>query len=388
MKKLHRWQTATISEAATIGGGSGFPETYQDNSAGDFPFIKVSDLNLPGNEKHVVIANNWITEDVRKKIRAKVQPSGAIVFAKVRGALLTNKRRILTRPAIIDNNMMSLMATDTYPEYLYQVMFSIDLGRYRQEGAVPSVNGSRVMTPSGGDEVLKMIRLPLDSGTDASHALRDQELGLVHLLMVRKKLKSEIIAAISTAMSLLLVSCDIAGPAYPEKNGREYLENQGYVDDLISRLIDGLKLEPAEVEDLQASRSSDVRFLVARNPSLTHLQIDVSISSKDDFTRSGAANNTNLSARQIERLTEDPSHTVYSALAGNTALSEEELIRLREKRNLGGLWFAMNPNCPESIRQSILASGDTLAKDWLKIIDGRKKDGHYVQNSSGRWSKR
>jgi type I restriction enzyme S subunit len=111
MKKLHRWQTPTI------GGGSGFPETYQDNSAGDLPFIKVSDLNLPGNEKHVVIANNWITEDVRKKIRAKVQPSGAIVFAKVRGALLTNKRRILTRPTIIDNNMMSLMATDTHPGY-------------------------------------------------------------------------------------------------------------------------------------------------------------------------------------------------------------------------------------------------------------------------------
>lgn len=200
-------------------------------------------------------------------------------------------------------------------------------------------------------------------------------------------MKIAITATISIAVGLLLASCDIAGPAYPEKNGREYLKNRGYSDNLISRLIVGKRLEPSEVQDLQASKSSDVRYLVARNPNLTHSQIDVSISSKDDFTRSGAANNTSLSAGQIERLTEDQSHTVYSALAGNTALREEELIRLREKRNLGGLWFAMNPNCPESIRKSIVASDDSLAKDWLKIIDGWKKDGRYVQDSAGRWSK-
>jgi hypothetical protein len=102
-------------------------------------------------------------------------------------------------------------------------------------------------------------------------------------------MKIAITATISIVIGLLLGSCDIAGPAYPEKNGREYLENRGYSDDLISRLIDGKTLEPSEVQDFQASGSSDVRFLVARNPTLTHSQIDVSISSKDDFTRSGAA---------------------------------------------------------------------------------------------------
>jgi type I restriction enzyme S subunit len=144
MKKLHGWTTATISEVATIGGGTGFPEAYQGNSTGDIPFIKVSDLNSPGNEKYVVTANNWISEEVRKKVKAKIQPPGSIVFAKVGGALLTNKRRILSRPTIIDNNMMSLFATGANPHYLYHVMLGIDLGRYRQEGAVPSVNGGRV----------------------------------------------------------------------------------------------------------------------------------------------------------------------------------------------------------------------------------------------------
>ena len=200
-------------------------------------------------------------------------------------------------------------------------------------------------------------------------------------------MKIAITTIISLAVGFFFASCNIAGPAYPEKNGRAYLEKRGYSNDLISRLIDGEKLEPSEVRDFQASRSLDVCFLVARNPNLTHEQIAVSIASRDDFTRSGAAKNTNLSPSQIRELTEDESHTVYSALAGNTALTEKELLSIREKRKPGGLWFAMNPNCPESIRKSIIASDDSLAKDWLKITDGWKKDGDYVQDSAGRWFK-
>ena len=144
MKRLHGWQTSTLGEVSKIGGGSGFPDLYQGSTTGDFPFIKVSDLNLPGNERNVIHANNWVTEDVRRKLKAKVQPSGSIVFAKVGGAMLTNKRRILTRPTIIDNNMMALQAEGVDQHYLYQFMLTLDLGRYRQEGAVPSVNSSRV----------------------------------------------------------------------------------------------------------------------------------------------------------------------------------------------------------------------------------------------------
>jgi hypothetical protein len=175
------------------------------------------------------------------------------------------------------------------------------------------------------------------------------------------------------------------GPAYPEKNGRAYLEGRGYSKDLISRLIDRKRLTPSEVLDLQASKSSDVRFLVARNPSLSPGQIDVSISHDDDFTRSGAANNPSLSDAQIELLTEDKSHTVYSALAGNPALTKEQLFRIREKRDIDDLWFAMNPNCPTLIRESIIASDNSLAKRYLEITAERKKDGSYMQDSDGRW---
>lgn len=48
---------------------------------------------------------------------------------------------------------------------------------YIKSGTFKAVH--RVQTPAGHDEMLKIIRLPQDSGTDAARAFRDQELGRV-----------------------------------------------------------------------------------------------------------------------------------------------------------------------------------------------------------------
>lgn len=185
----------------------------------------------------------------------------------------------------------------------------------------------------------------------------------------------------------LLAGCNIAGPAHPERDGRTYLENHGYPTPFIDRVVNGEKLDHAEVINLSKCRSVDVRFLVARNPNLTHDEIDVFVRDRNDFARSGAAWNTNLSSSQIDILTDDPSHTVYCGLARNEALSENALLRIHKKRNPGILWFAMNPNCPDSIRQEILNSHDDLAKRWLDITDGWKKEGVFKQKGDGRWYK-
>jgi hypothetical protein len=67
------------------------------------------------------------------------------------------------------------------------------------------------------------------------------------------------------------------------------------------------------------------------------------------------------------------------------ALSTENVLIIQRKRDLGILWFAKNPNCPDSIRQEILSSDDALAKHWLDITGGWKKDGVYKQKDDGRW---
>jgi type I restriction enzyme S subunit len=136
------WPDITLGEVCTFRGGNGFKESHQGQSNGDHPFIKVSDLTLKGNEKYITTAQNWVCEDVLRELRATLQPVGAVVFAKVGAALKLNRRRILTRPTAIDNNMMAAIP-DTEKldgDFLYYFLLVQDLGKFSQESAVPSVN--------------------------------------------------------------------------------------------------------------------------------------------------------------------------------------------------------------------------------------------------------
>lgn len=136
------WPDITLGEVCTFRGGNGFKESHQGQSNGDHPFIKVSDLTLKGNEKYITTAQNWVSVDVLRELRATLQPVGAVVFAKVGAALKLNRRRILTRPTAIDNNMMAAIPDTEQLDgnFLYYFLLVQDLGKFSQESAVPSVN--------------------------------------------------------------------------------------------------------------------------------------------------------------------------------------------------------------------------------------------------------
>lgn len=135
------WKHGRLGELCTLKGGSAFKEEYQGLSEGDLPFVKVSDMNLKGNDKYIIHANNWIANETAKLIKAQAFPKDAIVFAKVGAALLLNRRRVLLRPTIIDNNMMAATPTKLGDaSFLYQLMLAIDFAKFVQDGAVPSVN--------------------------------------------------------------------------------------------------------------------------------------------------------------------------------------------------------------------------------------------------------
>ncbi|EKT4487126.1 MULTISPECIES: restriction endonuclease subunit S [Shewanella] len=135
------WIHGRLGDLCTFKGGSAFKEVYQGQTAGEFPFIKVSDMNLPGNERSIEYSNNWVSVETAKLMKAKPFPESSIVFAKVGAALLLNRRRILSRPTIIDNNMMAAIPSNVADtEFLYQLLMAIDFARFVQEGAVPSIN--------------------------------------------------------------------------------------------------------------------------------------------------------------------------------------------------------------------------------------------------------
>lgn len=189
-------------------------------------------------------------------------------------------------------------------------------------------------------------------------------------------------------MALGLAGCDFQiGPAHPERDARAVLEREGHRPAGIAAIVSGGPLAAAEVASLRHHRSRDVRFLVARNRHLTSAQVDDFVGDGDDFVRSGAAANLGLTAAQIARLAGDVSHTVRLQLAGNPSLTEGQLLGLHARQSPGLLAFAFNPNCPEVIRAEILASDDDLAKRWLEITDGWKRDGHFVRGGDGRWQR-
>jgi type I restriction enzyme S subunit len=140
------WVATTLGEVADFRGGNAFKEKYQGKVAGDFPFIKVSDFNLPLNQIFIQQANHWIDAVTNKEIKATLFDEGTVVFAKVGAALLLNRRRILTRKTAIDNNLMAAIPRHIDPKFFYYHLQTVDFGKLVQDGAVPSVNQGQLQS--------------------------------------------------------------------------------------------------------------------------------------------------------------------------------------------------------------------------------------------------
>lgn len=132
-----------LGAVATARGGTGFPEHLQGGAIG-LPFIKVSDMNLPGNERFIHSANNYVSAEIAQNLGAKIFNKGDIVFAKVGAALLLNRRRVLTGPTLIDNNLMAVTPNSVDGEFLRQLLLAFDMADLVQVGALPSVNQRQV----------------------------------------------------------------------------------------------------------------------------------------------------------------------------------------------------------------------------------------------------
>ncbi len=140
------WQLAALGRCGYFSGGCGFPHEYQGVAKGNLPFYKVSDTNLKGNEKYLINAENYVTQQIAIKLGATINSPGGIMFPKVGAALLGNKRRILSTNGITDNNIMVFSPKEKDSDYWYYWLSIIDLGQLSNPGPVPSVNESQLKT--------------------------------------------------------------------------------------------------------------------------------------------------------------------------------------------------------------------------------------------------
>jgi type I restriction enzyme, S subunit len=177
-----------IGDVAKIVAGSGFNETFQGRTDLPIPFIKVSDFQL-SVDNWLCTAANTVNEQMLRDLRAKTFPVGTIIFPKVGGALLTNKRTRLAVDAAMDNNIMGLIPMDINPDYLFYFMCFFDMASIANSQALPSVNAStmeivEILVPVSIEEqrqIAAKLKAQLAEVETARNALQCQQQETVNL---------------------------------------------------------------------------------------------------------------------------------------------------------------------------------------------------------------
>jgi type I restriction enzyme S subunit len=152
------WACGALGDICSFTAGSAFKPEHQGSTEGEFPFIKVSDMNLAGNEVFIQSANNYVSKSQQSEMKAKLHPSGATVFAKIGVALISNRRRLLTTPTIIDNNLMSanLVEGKSGQYFLYSLLSTFDFNTLVSGTALPYINVSDL-------KKIPIVRPPYDA---------------------------------------------------------------------------------------------------------------------------------------------------------------------------------------------------------------------------------
>ena len=139
------WKTGRCRDIARVLPGYGFPDKFQGNKKGQFPFYKVSDISraIEEGKKYILEARNYIESDVLDEIRGKPIPTGTIIFAKIGEAIRSNRRVVTTKPAVIDNNTAGVKAIETKSsdEFLFYIWSNVSLIDHAG-GVVPAVSKS------------------------------------------------------------------------------------------------------------------------------------------------------------------------------------------------------------------------------------------------------
>jgi type I restriction enzyme S subunit len=102
--------------------------------------VKVSDMNLPGNENNFVTANAVRHILVATAHRKLISPN-TVVFPKRGAAIATNKKRLTTIWTVLDPNLIGVHAKDSLDaDFLFHWFQTFDLRRITDPGPTPQLN--------------------------------------------------------------------------------------------------------------------------------------------------------------------------------------------------------------------------------------------------------
>jgi type I restriction enzyme S subunit len=192
------WLRIKLGELGNLRSGMGFPPHLQGAASGEIPFYKVSDMNLRGNESYMKNANNWVIES---DFGESPIPAGSIVFAKVGAAIFLERKRILTRPSYIDNNMMAFMPgkDKCHTQFLYYLLQTVRFGDIACVTALPSINAQEV-------SMISISLPPLEEQRAIAEVLSDADAyveSLDALIEKKKNIKQAVMQELLTGKTRL-----------------------------------------------------------------------------------------------------------------------------------------------------------------------------------------
>lgn len=141
----HSWTWAEIRSLFEVVSGA-TPKGLDRVKGNDIPFYKVADMNTTGNETWMDISKIYLSESEKRELGLTMYPKGTVIFPKRGGAILTNKKRILSRSSCFDLNTMGVVNSIECisHEYLWYWFQSLDLTKIYDGSNVPQINNKNI----------------------------------------------------------------------------------------------------------------------------------------------------------------------------------------------------------------------------------------------------
>ena len=211
------WDVRRLKDAGTLIAGSAFPETYQGVEGEELPFFKVGDLSKSADGRWLSETEHTISRETASEIKARIIPENAIIYAKIGAALLLNRRRIIVKPACIDNNMSAFVPSKAavLVQWALYALTLLDFRNYVNPGAIPSL--------SEGDQALLHIPIAPIGEQCAIATFLDRETGRIDKLMEKNRLLMERLAEYRTALITKAVTRGLDSSVKLKPSGVEWL---------------------------------------------------------------------------------------------------------------------------------------------------------------------
>jgi type I restriction enzyme, S subunit len=158
--------------------------------------VKVSDMNLAGNEASFVTANaiKRLPAGIAKK---KLVPPHTVVFPKRGAAIATNKKRLTTTCTALDPNLIGVRAKEEIdPQFLFYWSQTFDLRKITDPGPTPQLN-KKDLTP---------VRLPLPPSLDEQRLVTRALDAVVAKLTLHRQNQSSLTRLFRTLLHQLMTA--------------------------------------------------------------------------------------------------------------------------------------------------------------------------------------